>query len=87
MFAVVQVVQLLFRFYMIMIFARIISSWIPELYESKLMQFVAFYVDPYLNFFKRFIPPLGMIDLSPIAALFCLSFIEGIFTNALLYFA
>ncbi|MFQ5729293.1 MAG: YggT family protein, partial [Waddliaceae bacterium] len=28
--------------------------------------------DPYLNFFRRFIPPLGVIDLSPIVAFLCL---------------
>jgi DNA (cytosine-5)-methyltransferase 1 len=40
------------------------------------MQFISFYTDPYLNLFRRFIPPLGMIDISPIIAFFALGFIE-----------
>ncbi len=40
------------------------------------MQFIAFYTDPYLNFFRNIIPPLGMLDLSPIIAIFILQIIE-----------
>jgi YggT family protein len=40
------------------------------------MQFIAFYTDPYLNLFRRIIPPLGMFDLSPIVAFLCLSVVE-----------
>jgi YggT family protein len=40
------------------------------------MQFVAFYTDPYLNIFRRLIPPIGMLDISPVIAFFCLGLIE-----------
>jgi YggT family protein len=45
------------------------------------MRFVRFYTDPYLNFFRRIIPPLGMLDVSPIVAFFSLQFIEIIVKN------
>jgi YggT family protein len=70
-----------------MLFGRIIASWFPQLYEYRLMQFIAYYTDPYLNFFKRFVPPLGMIDFSPIVAFLCLSFAQNILINVLLSFA
>jgi len=59
-----------------MLFARILGSWVPDLQRTRFMQFIAFYTDPYLNLFRKFIPPLGMIDISPIVAFICLSFIQ-----------
>ena len=72
-----QVVDTLFLVYMIMLFVRILGSWFPEYRDSQAMIFVSYYTDPYLNFFRSFIPPLGMIDLSPIVAFFSLHLIEG----------
>ena len=60
-----------------MLFARILASWIPQANEYRVMQFVGYYTDPYLNVFRRFVPPLGMFDLSPIVAFLCLSFIQN----------
>jgi YggT family protein len=60
-----------------MLFIRILGSWLPELQQTRFMQFIAFYTDPYLNFFRSFIPPLGMLDISPIVAFICLNFLEA----------
>lgn len=68
--------KILFQVYTLMLFARIISSWIPEFRDSKLMQFIAFYTDPYLNIFRKVVPPLGGIDFSPILAFIALSIFE-----------
>ncbi len=71
-----QIVDLLFWVYLIMLMIRILGSWIPELMGTRFMLFIAFYTDPYLNLFRRFIPPIGMIDISPIIAFLVLGFIE-----------
>lgn len=68
---------------MIMLFARIISSWFPQAQGHPIIGFIAFYTDPYLNFFRRIIPPLGMIDLSPIVAFFALQFLEVLIKSLL----
>lgn len=73
----IGVIDKIFLVYMIMLFAKILSSWVPELQDTKFMQFIAYCTDPYLNFFRRFIPPLGMIDFSPIVAFLALGLIEG----------
>lgn len=73
---IIRIVDILFEVYMIMLFVRIISSWFPEYRDTRLIQFIAFYTDPYLNIFRRIIPPIGMLDISPIIAFFALSFIE-----------
>ncbi|MBA2726591.1 MAG: YggT family protein [Parachlamydiaceae bacterium] len=71
-----KIVDNIFFIYMLMLFANIISSWFPEFRRTRLMQFILFYTEPYFNIFRRFIPPLGMFDLSPIVAFFALQFIE-----------
>jgi len=67
-----------------MLFVRIIASWIPEIQGQRWMHFIVFYTDPYLNFFRRFIPPLGMFDLSPIVAFLCLSLLEQVVKSFLM---
>jgi YggT family protein len=74
MIKLIPFIDLIFRAYTLLLFARIVASWLPQLNDYRLMQFVSYYTDPYLNFFRRFVPPLGMIDFSPIIAFLCLSF-------------
>lgn len=71
-----NIVDKIFFIYFLMLFTRIISSWFPEFQRTRFMQFIMFYTDPYLNLFRRVIPPLGMLDLSPIVAFFALQIIE-----------
>lgn len=74
----IPIVDLLFQVYLLMLFVRILSSWVPQLMEYKFMQFIAFYTDPYLNLFRRIIPPLGVLDISPIFAFFGLSILKDL---------
>ncbi|MBS0634337.1 MAG: YggT family protein [Verrucomicrobia bacterium] len=69
---------------MMMLVVRIISSWFPEYQDHPVLRFIRFYTDPYLNLFRRFIPPLGMLDLSPLVAFFALQIIE-FFVKGLLF--
>lgn len=71
-----QVIDLLFQVYTLMLFGRILGSWLPAFQQHRIMQFIAFYTDPYLNIFRRIIPPLGMLDLSPIIAFLCLGILR-----------
>lgn len=73
-----------FSCYMLMLVAVILGSWFPDIQGSKIMQFLRKMTNPYLNFFRRFIPPLGTIDLSPIAAFFALQFLE-MFVKGILF--
>ena len=63
--------------YSFLLIAYILMSWVPSIREGKFGQFLGKIVEPYLSFFRRFIPPLGMIDISPIVAIFALRFISG----------
>ena len=73
---VANYVGAVFLVYLILIFIRILLSWIPRMpyypWLRASVDFVHQVVDPYLNIFRRVIPPLGgggfAIDISPILA-------------------
>jgi len=52
----------------------IFMSWFPNARESAIGQFLSRICEPYLEPFRKFIPPLGMIDISPIVAFLVLNF-------------
>ncbi|MCI3921051.1 YggT family protein [Paenibacillus sp. TRM 82003] len=59
-----------------MIIAYVLLSWVPNARDSFIGQMLGRLVEPYLAIFRRFIPPImGMIDISPIVAMFALHFI------------
>lgn len=66
----------IFQIYQYLIIAYVIMSWLPQVRESPIGEIIGKLVEPYLRIFRKFIPPLGMIDISPIVALFALYFIE-----------
>ncbi|WP_342525891.1 YggT family protein [Chryseomicrobium sp. FSL W7-1435] len=66
------IIALLVQIYVFMIIGYILLSWIPSLQQSAIGQFLAAAVEPYLSIFRRIIPPIGVIDLSPIIAIFAL---------------
>ena len=47
-------------------------------WTSAVIGFLRDVCEPYLSIFRRFIPPLGPIDLSPIIAIFVLNILGGI---------
>ena len=75
--------------YLVLIFIRIIMSWIPRIpynrFLAAVLKFVSDVTDPYLNLFRRFLPPVrlgpGALDLSPIVATFVLLIVSGIVSN------
>ncbi|WP_371825519.1 YggT family protein [Pontibacillus sp. ALD_SL1] len=69
--------------YYFMIIIYIFSSWIPPLREHKMIGWLERFVEPYLGIFRKVIPPIGGIDLSPILALFLLRYVESAFLKGL----
>ncbi|WP_100404549.1 YggT family protein [Bacillus solitudinis] len=63
--------------YSFLIIGYILLSWFPNARESSIGQFLGRIVEPYLEPFRRFIPPLGMIDLSPIIAIIVIRLASG----------
>jgi YggT family protein len=75
--------------YIVLIFIRILTSWIPRMpynrYLAAFLKFVSDVTDPYLNLFRRILPPVRMggagLDLSPIVATFVLIIVGSIVVN------
>ncbi|MCB0044453.1 MAG: YggT family protein [Caldilineaceae bacterium] len=68
-----QAIQL----YIFVLLARILMSWIPNLDPyNPAVQFLRQVTDPVLEPARRIIPPIGMIDISPIVVFFALSILS-----------
>lgn len=73
-------VNALFIVYIALIFANILISYVPRMpynpYLRAVLDFVTETTNPYLNFFRRFLPPVGAggfaLDLSPIVGIIVL---------------
>jgi YggT family protein len=65
--------------YTLVIFAYILTSWLRLPYSPTLNRIQRFLYDvcePYLRLFRRVLPSMGALDLSPIVAVFFLWGVE-----------
>ncbi|ENH98313.1 membrane protein YlmG [Gracilibacillus halophilus YIM-C55.5] len=77
MFFVYEILSTALTIYFYAMIVYILMSWFPGARESQFGQILASIVEPYLEPFRKVIPPIGgMIDISPIVALFVLRFAE-----------
>jgi uncharacterized protein YggT (Ycf19 family) len=52
-------------------------------WSRAIMDFLSEVVEPYLSIFRRFIPPIGPLDISPIVAILVLQIGGGLIVNAI----
>ncbi len=76
----------LIDFYQMLIIIYVIMSWIRpgggiigDIYRT-----LGTIVEPWLGIFRRYIPPIGMIDISPIVAIFALYAVQWVLSAILL---
>ena len=73
----VQLVASAFRVYELLLLARILLSWFPNLdWRHPAARFIHDITEPVLGPARRIIPPLGMIDISPIVVFFVLDLVR-----------
>ncbi|MFC5651663.1 YggT family protein [Paenibacillus solisilvae] len=71
-----NIIYTLSEIYSFLIIGYILLSWLPSVRESFVGELLGKIVEPYLTPFRRIIPPIGgMLDISPIVALFALRFV------------
>jgi YggT family protein len=88
---VASYVETLIYVYFVLIFIRVILSWVPRMPYNRVLNVLVTFVhdvtDPYLNVFRRLIPPVrmgpGALDLSPIVAIFVLLIVGGVVVSAI----
>jgi len=67
----------------LLIFVRVIASWFRVSPRNSLMLLVYQITEPILAPLRRIIPPLGMMDITPLVAVILLQIIGGIIVSAL----
>jgi YggT family protein len=84
-------VSALFTVYILLLFLYILLNLlfgfglrVPySRWSDVVLNFLRDVCEPYLRIFRRFIPPIGMFDLSPIIAIFVLYFLQRIIDSAI----
>ncbi|MCD8914558.1 MULTISPECIES: YggT family protein [Staphylococcus] len=72
-FSVIEILLTVYYWGMIIYF---FMSWIPNAQGSAFGRFLHKIYEPFLAPFRKIIPPIGMIDISSIAAIFVLIFFQ-----------
>jgi len=61
--------------YILLLFIYVLTSWVRLPYTvwvRRMSDFLRDVCEPYLRLFRRVLPPLGPLDLSPVVAIFIL---------------
>jgi uncharacterized protein YggT (Ycf19 family) len=72
--------------YILLLFAYILTSWVRLPYRpwlNRVQRFLYDVCDPYLRLFRRFLPPFGPLDLSPMVALIVLFVVQNVLVSLL----
>ena len=83
---VANYVNALFTVYIVLIFANILISWLPRVPYNRalraVLDFIGETTNPYLNLFRRFLPPVGgggfALDLSPMLGIIVLFLLQQV---------
>ena len=83
--SIVNGINAVFSLFYLIILIRCALSFIPGIdYKQQPYLTIRQVTDPYLNLFKKFIPPIGMVDISPIVAIIALGIIQNIVIRLIL---
>ncbi len=65
--------------YQWVLIARILLTWLPSInWYDQPFKILADITDPVLEPFRKLIPPIGMMDISPMVLFFTLSLLQGL---------
>lgn len=72
---IIEVIYYIYIIYGWLLLANVLMSWVPSISESAVGRWIHKITEPYLSIFRKFIPPIGMIDISPIVGIFVYHFL------------
>ena len=77
-------IEMFFNIVFLLILVRILLSFLPQFRSNQIAEMVFGITEPILGPFQRLIPPIGMIDISPMVALIVLSIVEQVLLSLLI---
>lgn len=75
----------LLSFYSLLIFLRIVFSWVMVSYSNRLMRFLVKATEPMLGPLRRMVPLIGTFDISPIVAFIIVWLVQAAIAGTLLH--
>ena len=85
--AVADILHIVLNFFIWLMIARAILSWVNPDPNNAIVRFLHSSTDPLINKVRGRIPPLGMVDLSPIVILLVLFFFDSFLVGVLSTYA
>ncbi len=79
--ALINVLDLLLTIYIWLIIARAILSWVMPYAYHPVTNFLYKVTEPLLRPFRRLIPPISGLDLSPLVVIFMIYFLKEILSR------
>jgi YggT family protein len=77
-----NLIGILVEIYSLAIFARLLITWVPNLDPyHPVVQFLNQATEPVLEPARKLIPPIGMVDISPVIVLVVLQFLASALLN------
>ncbi|MBN1155955.1 YggT family protein [candidate division KSB1 bacterium] len=73
--------------YIIALIGRVVLSWINYNPNNQIFRFLVQITEPVLKKIRRYLPPMGGLDLSPMVLMLILYIIEGFIVSTLREFA
>jgi YggT family protein len=90
-YAIIQIIDLLFRIFTFLIFVEVIGSWVLAAMRTNLPSWVYDILGvihsitaPVLDPIRRLMPSLGGLDISPIIVLLLLDLLRSVIIRALM---
>lgn len=80
---VITFISILFEILNLAIIARVLISWVNLRPDHPIVEFLYSVTEPILGPIRRFMPQIGMFDLSPIVAIILLELIRSLLISLL----
>ncbi len=80
-----RLVDTIFNFIFLILIIYVFLTWIPSInWYKQPFEFIKKFADFFFTPFRKIIPPIGMIDISPIVCFFFLAFLRWIVLTIIL---
>ena len=84
MVGLVRMIETAIDLYMLVVFVRVILSWIPHNPYQPVIRIIYQITDPPLKQIRQWLPPMAGMDFSPVVLIFALYFLKMILISILL---